>query len=153
MEYTIGQVAKLTGLSISTIRYYDKEGLLNGINRKSGIRSFNDKDLNTIRVIECLKNSGMLIKEIRDFMKLCEEGDSSLNERYNFFLDKLDQEKKVQDKIKSLNQTLKLIKFKQWYYLKAISDNTESIVKNMSIDDMPDDIKELYLETHNDYKN
>ena len=148
MEYTIGQVAKLTGLSISTIRYYDKEGLLNGINRKSGIRSFNDKDLNTIRVIECLKNSGMLIKEIRDFMKLCEEGDSSLNERYN-----LDQEKKVQDQIKSLNQTLKLIKFKQWYYLKAISDNTESIVKNMSIDDMPDDIKELYLETHNDYKN
>ena len=150
MKYTIGQVAKLTGLSISTIRYYDKEGLLNGINRKSGIRSFNDKDLNTIRVIECLKNSGMLIKEIRDFMKLCEEGDSSLNERYNFFLD---QEKKVQDQIKSLNQTLKLIKFKQWYYLKAISDNTESIVKNMSIDDMPDDIKELYLETHNDYKN
>lgn len=150
MEYTIGQVAKLTGLSISTIRYYDKEGLLNGINRKSGIRSFNDKDLNTVRVIECLKNSGMLIKEIRDFMKLCEEGDSSLNERYNFFLD---QEKKVQDQIKSLNQTLKLIKFKQWYYLKAISDNTESIVKNMSIDDMPDDIKELYLETHNDYKN
>lgn len=150
MEYTIGQVAKLTGLSISTIRYYDKEGLLNGINRKSGIRSFNDKDLNTIRVIECLKNSGMLIKEIRNFMKLCEEGDSSLNERYNFFLD---QEKKVQDQIKSLNQTLKLIKFKQWYYLKAISDNTESIVKNMSIDDMPDDIKELYLETHNDYKN
>ena len=150
MEYTIGQVAKLTGLSISTIRYYDKEGLLNGINRKSGIRSFNDKDLNTIRVIECLINSGMLIKEIRDFMKLCEEGDSSLNERYNFFLD---QEKKVQDQIKSLNQTLKLIKFKQWYYLKAISDNTESIVKNMSIDDMPDDIKELYLETHNDYKN
>lgn len=150
MEYTIGQVAKFTGLSISTIRYYDKEGLLNVINRKSGIRSFNDKDLNTIRVIECLKNSGMLIKEIRDFMKLCEEGDSSLNERYNFFLD---QEKKVQDQIKSLNQTLKLIKFKQWYYLKAISDNTESIVKNMSIDDMPDDIKELYLETHNDYKN
>ncbi len=150
MEYTIGQVAKLTGLSISTIRYYDKEGLLNGINRKSGIRSFNDKDLNTIRVIECLKNSGMLIKEIRNFMKLCEEGDSSLNERYNFFLD---QEKKVQDQIKSLNQTLKLIKYKQWYYLKAISDNTESIVKNMSIDDMPDDIKELYLETHNDYKN
>lgn len=150
MEYTIGQVAKLTGLSISTIRYYDKEGLLNGINRKSGIRSFNDKDLNTIRVIECLKNSSMLIKEIRDFMKLCEEGDSSLNERYNFFLD---QEKKVQDQIKSLNQTLKLIKFKQWYYLKAISDKTESIVKNMSIDDMPDDIKELYLETHNDYKN
>lgn len=150
MEYTIGQVAKLTGLSISTIRYYDKEGLLNGINRKSGIRSFNDKDLNTIRVIECLKNSGMLIKEIRDFMKLCEERDSSLNERYNFFLD---QEKKVQDQIKSLNQTLKLIKFKQWYYLKAISDNTESIVKNISIDDMPDDIKELYLETHNDYKN
>ncbi len=150
MEYTIGQVAKLTGLSISTIRYYDKEGLLNVINRKSGIRSFNDKDLNTIRVIECLKNSGMLIKEIRDFMKLCEEGDSSLNERYNFFLD---QEKKVQDQIKSLNQTLKLIKFKQWYYLKASSDNTESIVKNMSVDDMPEDIKELYLETHNDYKN
>ena len=138
-------LSKLTGLSISTIRYYDKEGLLNGINRKSGIRSFNDKDLNTIRVIECLKNSGMLIKEIRVLIGCF----ISFDTQFKF----LDQEKKVQDQIKSLNQTLKLIKFKQWYYLKAISDNTESIVKNMSIDDMPDDIKELYLETHNDYKN
>lgn len=149
MEYTIGQVAKLTGLSISTIRYYDKEGLINGINRKSGIRNFNEKDLNTIRIIECLKNSGMLIKEIREFMRLCEQGDSSLKERYNIFLE---QEKKVQDQIESLNQTLKLIKFKQWYYSKAISDNTESIVKNITLEDMPEDIKKIYLETHSDFK-
>ena len=148
MEYTIGQVSKITGLSISTIRYYDKEGLINGINRKSGIRNFTEKDINTIRLIECLKSSGMLLKEIRDFMKLCEQGDSTLVERYNFFLN---QEQKVLNQIESLNKTLKLIKFKQWYYSEAIKDKTEAKVKNQNIDSMPSDIKELYQETHDNY--
>ena len=43
--YTIGQVSKLFGLPVSTLRYYDKEGLFDNIHRESGIRKFSDKDL------------------------------------------------------------------------------------------------------------
>ena len=54
--YTIGQVSELFGLPISTLRYYDKEGLFPTIQRDSGIRKFGEKELEALRVIECLKN-------------------------------------------------------------------------------------------------
>ena len=65
MNYTIGQISTMTNLSISTLRYYDAEGLFPNLNRKSGIRQFSDRELETIRVIECLKKSGLEIKEIK----------------------------------------------------------------------------------------
>ena len=56
MEYTIGEAAKKTNLSISTIRYYDKEGLLPLLERSTeGIRIFSDKDLDYLLFIKCLK--------------------------------------------------------------------------------------------------
>ena len=65
MEYSIGQVAEKLNLPCSTIRYYDKEGLLPFIQRKnSGVRVFSDSDINMLTIIECLKNTGMPIKDI-----------------------------------------------------------------------------------------
>lgn len=66
--YTIGQVSEMFDLPISTLRYYDKEGLFPDIKRISGIRKFDEKEIEAIRVIECLKRSGMEIKDIKQFM-------------------------------------------------------------------------------------
>ena len=57
MMYTIGQVSQMFDIPISTLRYYDKEGLFPDIQRTSGIRRFGEKELEAIRVIECLKKS------------------------------------------------------------------------------------------------
>ena len=68
----IGEISKKTGLSISTLRYYDKHGLLQNIDRSNGgIRKFDDKDLEALRIIICLKTSGMKISEIKQFMDWC----------------------------------------------------------------------------------
>ena len=56
--YTIGQVAEMFGLPVSTLRYYDKQGLFPGLERASGIRRFGDTELEALRVIECLKKAG-----------------------------------------------------------------------------------------------
>ena len=72
----------MTGLSIPTIRYYDKEGLLPDLQRKeSGYRVFSDRDLEAIDLIECFKESGLTIREIRHFMSLVRQGDVTLDER------------------------------------------------------------------------
>ena len=82
MNYTIKQVSEMTGLSIPTIRYYDKEGLLPDLQRKeSGYRIFSDRDLEAIDLIECFKESGLTIREIRHFMSLVRQGDVTLDER------------------------------------------------------------------------
>ena len=68
MEYAIGQVSEMLGLPISTLRYYDKEGLLPGLRRSSGIRRFSDRDIEALRMIAYLKRTGLGIDSIREFM-------------------------------------------------------------------------------------
>lgn len=75
--YSIGQVAEMFGLPISTLRYYDKQGLFPNMERVSGIRKFGDTEIEALRVIECLKKAGMEIKDIRQFMDWCVEGPST----------------------------------------------------------------------------
>ena len=142
----IGEISKKTGLSISTLRYYDKHGLLQNIDRSNGsIRKFDDKDLEALSIISCLKTSGTKISEIKQFMDWCSKGDTTIDKRLNMFYQ---QEKNINEQIDILNKSLKLIKFKQWYYETAKRDGTEKNVKDMNIDDYPDDIKKLYKETH-----
>ena len=62
--YTIGQVSKATGLPVSTLRYYDKEGLFPHLERKGYVRKFSDTELEEVKIIECLKRSGLEIKQI-----------------------------------------------------------------------------------------
>ncbi|MFR6024079.1 MAG: MerR family transcriptional regulator [Oscillospiraceae bacterium] len=85
MGYTIKQVSQLTGLSISTLRYYDREGLLPELRRReSGYREFGESDLYALELIECCKQAGLRIKEMRGFMSLLRQGDSSLCSRRDF---------------------------------------------------------------------
>lgn len=141
--YTIGEVSEMFNLSISTLRYYDKEGLLNDIKRdKSGIRKFNEKTLETLRIIECLKKSGMQIKDIKQFMHWCSMGDKTLNKRKEMFEN---QKNNIENQMKELQKVLDMVKYKCWYYNKALKEGSE---KNISLDDMPKDIRKLYENAH-----
>ena len=127
MEYSISEAAKKAGITASTIRYYEKEGLLPSIKRdKNGIRSITDDDLQHLKIVECLKATGMSIKDIRKFIDLCAEGDNSLQERYELFLDR---KKAIQKQIADLQKVEKVIDFKCWYYQTAIDAGTEKIHK------------------------
>lgn len=127
MEYTIGEVSKMFGLSISTLRYYDKEGLFPNIERKSGIRKFSEKEIDSLKIIECLKKSGLEIKEIKYYFELCELGTESYQKRYELFEK---QKKTVEAEIKHLNEVLDTINYKLWYYSEAIKDGNEDNLKN-----------------------
>lgn len=82
MTYTIKEVSELFDLSIYTLRYYDKQGLLPFVSKnKSGYREFTDADLGFIHTICCLKNTGMLIKDIRTYITYCMEGTATIEKR------------------------------------------------------------------------
>ena len=144
--YNIGEVAKMLNISISTLRYYDKEGLLLELERdKSGIRKFSDKNIQALKVIECLKKSGLQIKEIKEFMYWCSLGDQTIINRKNMFFK---QRENVIKQIKELESTLNMLNYKCWYYTKALEDGTEKRVKNITLNDIPDEIKKYYIEAH-----
>lgn len=144
--YTIGQVSKMTNLSVPTLRYYDDEELLINIKRdNNGNRLFDEKDLNTIKLINCLKQTGLTIKEIKAFIELCKKGNDTLEQRLNFFLN---QEKKINEEIEKLNKCLALVKFKQWYYSTALENHDEEYVKNLTLEDYPPEVRNNYIISH-----
>ena len=143
--YTIGQVSALCGLPVSTLRYYDKEGLFPDLQRNSGIRKFEEKELEAIRVIECLKKSGLELRDIKRFMEWCTEGSATYPQRRALFLK---QKEQVEGEIKRMNQVLDMIKFKCWYYEKAIQDGNEDRLQSMVPEEMPAEIRRAYENAH-----
>lgn len=143
--YTIGQVAEMFGLPVSTLRYYDKQGLFPELERTSGIRRFGDTELEALRVIECLKKAGMEIKDIRLFMEWCSEGPSTYPKRKAIF-----EERKahMESEIANMNRALDMLKFKCWYYEQAIQDGNEDRVKALIPDNLPEEIKDTYDNAH-----
>lgn len=135
MPYTIKQAAELTNLTPVTLRYYDKQGLLPYMERReSGYRMFSDGDIAMLRVIECLKKSGMSIKDIRQFSKWVLMGDDSLRERYEMFLER---KKAVEAQMADLQKTLDFINHKCWYYETAIEAGTEKIHFKEQSEELP----------------
>ena len=87
--YSIKEIADILGLPASTIRYYDKQGLLPFVERSdSGYRRFSESDLELLKMIECLKKTNMPIKEIRQFTVWLQQGDDSLKERHQMFMER-----------------------------------------------------------------
>lgn len=127
MSYTISQVAKKMGVTVPTLRYYDKEGLLPFVDKKpNGTRVFKDEDFEKLAIITCMKNSGVPIKEIKKYMDLCTEGDSTLQERLEIFIERKEA---VQKQIEELNKVMETINRKIWYYETAIEAGTEAVHK------------------------
>ena len=145
MEYSIGRVSEMFGLPVSTLRYYDKEGLFPNIERVSGIRKFGEKELESLRVIECLKKSGLEIKDIKQFMEWCALGRETYQKRLELFQN---QCKNIEGEIARLEGALSMLKFKCWYYDTAIADGNEDGIKAMLPDKLPADIQKLYDATH-----
>ena len=140
MSYTISQVAQMMGVTPSTLRYYDKEGLLPNVKRVNGIRVFEDADFPWLRILNCLKGTGMPIRQIKKYVDLCAAGDATLEQRYAIIKE---QRQHVLDQIEQLNFYLKELDYKDWYYQEAIKDGTEKAVyhpdsiSNLTLDQIP----------------
>ena len=82
MFYTIKQISEKTSLAPHVLRYYEHEGLLPSVGRsRSGIRRYSEHDLEWLGLICCLKNTGMSIKQIKNFVELSVAGDKTLKQR------------------------------------------------------------------------
>lgn len=143
--YTIGEVSKMFDLPVSTLRYYDKEGLFPNLERELGIRKFSDTEIEVLRVIECLKTAGLEIKDIKQFMDWCSEGPATYTKRKELFENR---KTALEEQIKELEKNIAMIKFKCWYYEQAIADGNEDNLNSMIPDNLPKNIQELYDLAH-----
>lgn len=139
MSYTIGEIAKYLNIPSSTLRFYDKMGLMPFVDRSdSGIRLFKDSDIEWLLIIDCLKKSGMPVKNIREFIELAQKGDASIDERLAMFQQ---QRQHVKNTISLLQEQLKILDFKCWYYKTAKEAGTTNVPRNMEENEIPEEFR------------
>ena len=143
--YSIGQVSKMFGLPISTLRYYDKQGLFPKLARVSGIRRFSEDEIEALRVIECLKKAGVELRDIRQFVDWCVEGPTTYPQRRELLET---QKAHMEAELERMNRALDMLKFKCWYYRQAILDGGEEKLSAMIPDGLPEEIRQTYDNAH-----
>ena len=143
--YTIGQVSEMFDLPISTLRYYDKQGLFPRLERESGIRKFSDNEIEALRVIECLKKSGLEIKDIKQFMDWCAKGPSTYANRLQLLKQ---QKEEIESEIEQLGKALDMLKYKCWFYGELIATGDEARTRALIPDGLPADIKAAFNNAH-----
>ena len=136
MPYTIKDMSELTGLPASTLRYYDKQGLLPNLKRDgNNVRTFTEDDYRSLKLINCLKRSGLSIKDIKSFIDMAGRGDEALGERLKIFHRRREV---LRGELETLKEVLSIIEYKCWYYETACKAGTEEVMKGLKCDDVPE---------------
>ena len=111
---TVRQLAERTGVSPHTLRYYEREGLIPGVARRSnGHRSYNREHVFWVGFVRRLRATGMSIGEIREYAELVRAGDTSLRERQTLLAR---HRERLEARISELEDNLELLALKQRFY-------------------------------------
>ncbi|AUM62292.1 MerR family transcriptional regulator [Spiroplasma monobiae] len=116
----MNELAKILNINESALRYYDSKELLPNIQRDSNnYRFIFEQDIERANTVICLKKTGMPLNEIKKYLDLLEQGNSSLEIRYKMILK---QEKMVLEKIEDIKKQVEFINFKKDIYEKKIEE-------------------------------
>lgn len=141
-SYTIKDVASRTGMSPSTLRFYDKKGLLTFVQRNaSGVRIFTDEDFELLYVIHCLKNSGMPLSKIKVFMELYLQGNATIHERKELFEE---HRETILKQIEELKEMLAIVEYKCWFFEQAEQCKDVNYYKKLPREEIPAPITAFY---------
>jgi DNA-binding transcriptional MerR regulator len=114
MSYSPGEVAERIGVSIDTLRYYERIGLVEGIARTTGgQRVFTEHDLGLLSLLRCLRDSGMPIARMQEFAELVRAGDDNAAARAAL-LEEHDRE--IDAKVEQLRAEQRRVREKITYY-------------------------------------
>lgn len=141
MLYTVGEMAQRIGIPASTLRYYDQQGLLPFVERShGGVRMFREEDYEWLQIIQCLKKTGMPLKNIRAFVLMAMQGDATIDARLDMMLRQRDA---VQRQMQELAQTLETLEFKCWYYQTARAAGTTDVPRSMTDEQLPPQFRKV----------
>lgn len=111
--FTVKEAAEIMGISPHALRFYDNEGLLPTLSRRNKRRLFSHEDLEWVYNIQCWRETGMSLADIRRYIELYREGDATIEERYQIILRQRDR---AVEEIKAAKQRAKILQRKVLWY-------------------------------------
>ena len=141
MTYSIGEISQRLDIAPSALRYYEKEGLLPFVERSdSGIRQFTDIDLEWLIIIDSLKRTGMPLKEIKDFVKMFEERDTTIARRLEIVRR---HREVIQQQVAKLNEIILVLDFKEQYYQQALDEGKTMDLPDLTMEELPAELRAI----------
>ncbi len=117
--YTMMQVCREADMTYQTLKYYCNEGLIPNVKRDSNNRRvFDQRDLKWIKDLACLKKCGMSIREMKEYLELCLQGEATIPRRKEILAEK---QKALRSSIQELENSVAYIDFKQNFYDDVLS--------------------------------
>ena len=108
-RYTVKEMAEKMNLTTYAVRYYDNAGLIPDVERTSGnIRLFSDYNLAWLKIVHCLRSTGLPVTEVRRYIEMCREGDSTIPERAALIFE---QEKKLKEQLDELHRQMEILEY------------------------------------------
>lgn len=121
--YTMKETCQKVDMNYETLKFYCNQGLIPNVKRdKNNYRIFDDRNVAWIQSLSCLKNCGMSIQEMKEYLDLCLKGESTIPER-KLILNK--KRKELEKKVAELNESIDYIDWKQGFYDDVLSGKTE----------------------------
>ncbi len=120
---TMKQACKATGMSYEALKFYCNEGLVPNVKRaENNYRVFDEHDVNWIRSLACLKRCGMSIQEMKEYLALCLQGQSTIPQRMEL-LQRYKQN--IHERMAELQDSLDFIAWKENFYREVLEGKTE----------------------------
>jgi MerR family transcriptional regulator, aldehyde-responsive regulator len=123
----IAEVSERYGLSLDTLRYYERIGLIPPVNRnESGIRDYNELDLRRVDFIKCMRSAGLPVEVLIEYVALVQQGDKTIDARKEILVE---QRKLLVDRMDEMQKTLDILDHKIEVYEKAVLKKEKQIVQ------------------------
>jgi len=123
----ISEVSEQCGISIDTLRYYERIGLIPPVNRnQSGIRDYNELDLRRVEFIKCMRNAGLPIETLIEYYGLVQQGDQTIEARKEILRE---QRAQLVAKMEEIQQTLDLVDHKIEVYENALLNKEKELIE------------------------
>jgi MerR family transcriptional regulator, aldehyde-responsive regulator len=121
----IAEVSERHGLSVDTLRYYERIGLLPPVHRgDNGIRDFNELDERRVDFIKCMRSAGLSIEILIEYMDLLQRGDGTIEARKEILVEQRDQ---LTVRVSEMQKTLDLLNHKIQVYEERILSKEQEI--------------------------
>ncbi len=135
-RYTVKEMAEMMGLTPYAVRYYDNAGLIPEVGRSSGnSRLFSDYNLAWLKLVHCLRTTGLPISEVRRYIDMCQEGDSTIPARAALIAE---QERKLKAQLDELNKQMEVLEYKKRYYEELLAKKTKDKCNPATLAQEPD---------------
>jgi len=123
----IAEVSEKYGLSVDTLRYYERVGLIPPVHRNDGgIRDYDELDLRRVDFIKCMRGAGLPVEVLIDYVALVQKGDKTIEARKEILIE---QRKLLMDRMSEMQKTLDILNHKIEVYEKAVLKKEKEMIQ------------------------